>query len=138
MLPSNNIENVDDLVLGFTEPGQENTKTFGLNMNTNIVGGMVDDLTALKQSIYLRLSTEADQCIIYPYTYGIYTIDLIGKPSYYVMAVIPDRIKEALLSDDRITNVSDFEFDVSGNKVHVKFVVNTIYGNIEQETVVLF
>lgn len=135
MLP--NTENIDDLVLDFNE-NEPKTKTFGLNMAQNIFGGMVDGIIALRQSIYLMLNIEADQYIIYPYTYGFTTLDLIGKPSYYVAAVIPERIKETLLSDDRITGVSDFEFETNGNKLHVKFVVHTIYGDIEEETVVVY
>lgn len=103
-----------------------------------IIGGKIDGLAALQQHIYLTLSIEADQYIIYPYTYGVKTLDLIGKPYYYVMAVIPQRIEEALLSDDRITGVSDFEFQVSGNKLMVKFVVHSIYGDIKEETEVAF
>jgi hypothetical protein len=102
------------------------------------ISGKADGLVALQQSIFLMLSTEADQYIIYPYTYGINTLDLIGKPSYYVMAVIPERITEALLSDDRITDVSNFEFEVNGNKLTVKFVVHSIYGDVEEETVVVY
>ena len=136
MLP--NTENIDDLILDFEEETQLNTKTFGLNMTNNTVCGFVDGLTAVKQSIYLMLNTEADQHIIYPYTYGLQTIDLFGKPPYYVVAVIQERIKETLLSDDRITNVSDFEFKSERNKLNVKFVVNTIYGNVDTETVVTY
>lgn len=140
MLPS--MENIDDLILDFEENEQSKTKTYGINFTTTenlyTIGGKVDGLVALEQSIFLMLSTEADQYIIYPYTYGINTLDLIGKPSYYVMAVIPERIKEALLSDDRVTDVSDFEFEVNGNKLTVKFVVHSIYGDFEEETVVIY
>lgn len=140
MIPNNeNTENLDDLVSDFEEDEQENTKTFGLNITENIISGMVDDIDALRQSIYLMLNTEADQYIIYPYTYGLTTLDLIGMPDYYVTAVIPERIKETLLSDDRITDVSDFEFEVMDNKLNVKFIVHTIYGeDIEEETVVIY
>ena len=139
MLPNiTDIENNDDLIADFEEDVQENTKTFAINMRDNIMGGMIDGLDALRQSIYLMLTIEADQYIIYPYTYGVNTLDLIGKPSYYVVAVLPDRIKETLLSDDRITDVSDFEFEVNQNKLHVKFVVTSIYGTFEDETVVIY
>ena len=136
MLP--NTANIDDLILDFEEEKQLATKTFGINMTHNTVGGLVDGITAVRQSIYLRLNVESDQYIIYPYTYGLQTVDLIGKPIHYVVAVIPERIKEALLSDDRITDVSDFEFEAERNKLHVKFVVSTIYGNIDTETVVVY
>ena len=136
MLP--NTENIDDLTLDFEESVEYKTKTFGLNTERDIISGMVDDLTALQQSIYLMLNVEADQFIIYPYTYGITTLDLIGKSRHYIMAVIPDRIKEVLLQDNRVTDVSNFEFEVNRNKINVKFVVNTIYGDVEEETVVTY
>lgn len=136
MIPS--FENTDDLLLGAVEEKQENTQTFGLNMNLNFISGKVDGLDALKQSIYFRLSTEADQYLIYPYTYGLNTLDLIGKPSYYVAAVLPERIKNALLGDDRITDVTDFEFKINRNKITVKFIVHTIYGEVDGETEVAY
>lgn len=136
-MPQNG-ENIDDLILDFEEDTKENTKTFGINLVDNVIGGKIDGLDALKQSIYFLLNIEADQYIIYPYTYGIKTVDLIGEPYYYVLAVLPGRIKEALLSDDRITDVSDFEFEVNKQKVHVKFIAKTIYGDIDEETVVRF
>lgn len=104
----------------------------------NFISGMIDGRAALEQSIYLMLSIEADHYIIYPYTYGIKTLDLIGKPMYYVMAIIPERIKETLLSDDRITDVTDFEFETAKNKLTVKFLVHSIYGEMEEETEVIY
>lgn len=136
MLP--NTENLDDLILDFEDDVPQNTQTFAINMTENTMGATIDDLKALSQNIYLMLNIEADQYIIYPYTYGFNTLDLIGKPSYYIAAVIPGRIKETLLSDNRITDVSDFEFIVSKNQMTVKFVVHTIYGNLEEETVVSY
>lgn len=103
-----------------------------------MITGTIDGLEALRQSIYFMLNTERDKFIIYPYTYGLNTLDLIGKPSYYVIAVLPGRITETLLSDDRITGVSDFEFNIDANKITVKFVIHSIYGDIEEETAVVY
>lgn len=136
MLP--NIENLGSLILNLEQNENLKTQTFGINLRQDTIGNKIDDIEAVRQSVYLLLSIEADQYIIYPYTYGIRTIDLFGKPSYYVMAVIPERIKEALFRDDRITDVSDFDFEVNGNKLAVKFIVHTIYGNIEEEMVVQY
>lgn len=139
MLPNiTDIENTDDLIADFEEDVQENTKTFAINMRNGTMGGTIDGLDALRQSINLVLTIEADQYLIYPYTYGVNTLDLIGKPYYYVMAVLPDRIKETLLKDDRITDVSDFEFEVEHNKLHVTFIITSIYGTFEEETVVTY
>ena len=161
MLP--NTENTDDLVLDFLETEEQKTQTFSLNPhNSNYnasgvlgacvlgkavlgatknasdyyIGGKIDGLLALQQYILLMLSVEADKYIIYPYTWGIVTLDLIGKPPHYVIAVVPERIKETLLSDERITDVTDFEFEINGNKLNVKFIVHTIYGDLEEEMVV--
>ena len=147
MLPYS--ENIDDLVTQLEEDEIEQTKTFAIkslptsNQFTeltwdSLIGGMIDDVSALKQSIYLLLSIEADKFIIYPYTYGIQTLDLIGKPSYYVVALLPERIKSALMNDNRIVDVSDFEFEINKNKIRVQFVVNTIYGSMNEETVVVY
>lgn len=139
MLPNiTDIENTDDLIADFEDDVQENTKTFAINMKDNTIVGTIDGVEALKQSVRLMLCIEPDKYIIYPYTYGASTLDLIGKPVYYVMAVIPDRIKETLLTDNRITDVSDFEFEVDNNKLHVKFVITSIYGTFEEETVVKY
>lgn len=134
MLPDNNIIDVVDSEIN----ERETTQTFELNVVDNTIGGKIDDITALEQAIYLMLNIEADQHIIYPYTYGLQRIDLIGKPVYYVVAILPDRIKETLTRDDRVTDVSDFEFEVVGKKLNVKFKVSTIYGVIEEETVVMY
>lgn len=129
-------ENIDDLILDFEEDVVESTQTFELNTLENIVGGKIDDLAALQQTIYLMLSTEADQYLIYSYTYGLQTVDLIGKPIHYVMAVLPIRIKETLMSDDRITDVSDFEFEMDKRKLKIRFRIQTIYGeDIEADAI---
>lgn len=129
--------NIDESILS-SEANNEKTLTFGINIEENIFGGMVDGLDALRQNIYFMLNTEADQYIIYPYTYGIGTLELIGKPSYYVTAVLPKRIKGTLMTDDRILDVTDMTFQVDKSKIHVKFVVKTIYGNLDAETEVSY
>lgn len=135
------IDTEDSSILGIGKLGVLRLNTYKIQIKTSPItniSGMVDGLAALQQSIYLILNIEADQYIIYPYTYGVRILDLIGKPSHYVMAVIPERIEEALLGDDRITSISDFEFEVKDNKVAVKFIVHSIYGDIEEETVVIY
>ena len=128
-------------ILGIGKLGVLQLNTYKIQTNvspTNIISGTIDGLAALQQSIYLMLSIESDQYIIYPYTYGLQTIDLYGKPKEYVIAILPERITNVLLSDDRITGVSDFEFEVDGRKLTIKFTVHSIYGDIDDETVVTF
>ena len=47
------------------------------------------------------------------------------------------RVKEALLQDDRIIEVDNFEFDFpKRGVVAVSFTVHTIFGDLEEEMVV--
>ena len=87
-------------------------------------------MEAVKQAVYLILSTERYQYIIYSWDYGVELLDLIGKPVPYVMSELQRRIKEALTQDDRITDVVDFEFEQHGKQLHTKFTVVSNVGNL--------
>ena len=105
-----------------------------MHLNTQTVQGFCDGKEAVKQAIFRILSTERYQYIIYPWYYGVETLDLYGEPVTWVCPELERRITEALLTDTRITDVTDFEFDLSVKKVvHVTFTVNTIYGEIDAE-----
>lgn len=53
------------------------------------------------------------------------------KPKDYAMSEIKRRITEALMQDDRITSLSDWEFETGRKSVRASFVVHTIYGDVE-------
>ena len=126
------IPNVNVLTEKITEKTYPN-KTYQISVANNKLSGYCDDLEALKQSIYLILSTERYQSLIYSWDYGVELIDLIGKPIPHVMSELPRRIKEALIQDNRISDVTDFEFDKQGKKLNVKFTVISNVGNISTD-----
>lgn len=97
------------------------------------INGHTDDLDAIAQTIYLILGTERYEFLIYSWDYGVELVDLYGKPMPYVMSELPRRITEALTQDDRIEDVTDFEFEVNGKKLHTTFTVITNKGNITTE-----
>lgn len=108
--------------------------TYKMDLNGDSVRGFVDEQEAMKQAIFRILSTERYQYIIYPWWYGIETIDLYGEPVTYVCPELERRITEALLTDTRINSVTDFEFDLEvKGVVHAIFTVNTIYGEIKAD-----
>lgn len=110
------------------------TRTYRISFgNGDRINGYTDGLEAVKQAIYLILSTERYQYIIYSWDYGVELLDLIGKPMPYVMSEVPRRIKDALIQDDRIDDVIDFEFERNRNKLHTTFTVVTNLGNISTE-----
>lgn len=108
--------------------------TYKMDLNGDSVRGFVDEQEAMKQAIFRILNTERYQYIIYPWWYGIETIDLYGEPVTYVCPELERRITEALLTDTRINSVTDFEFDLEvKGVVHAIFTVNTIYGEIKAD-----
>lgn len=108
--------------------------TYKMDLNGDSVRGFVDEVEAMKQAIFRILNTERYQYIIYPWYYGIETLDLYGEPITYVCPELERRITEALLIDTRIIGVTDFEFDLAvKGVVQATFTVNTIYGVIKAD-----
>lgn len=118
------------------EVEEQPSKTYKMHLNRKFINGYADELEALKQAIFKILNTERYQHIIYSWNYGIELIELIGKPIPFVLPELKRRITEALMQDDRIQAVNAFSFEVDGKKVHVRFTVQTIFGNVDAEKVV--
>lgn len=128
MLPQNN-----NLLNRGIEIKSNASKTYFIDIENDKMKGITDGLEALKQAIYLILSIQRYDYIIYSWNYGIELKDLFGKPTTYACAVLPSRIKQALMQDDRIQNVYDFVTSAKGNDVFVKFTVDSVFGVFEQE-----
>ena len=110
------------------------TKTYQMNAEKVRVRGYIDGLEAMKQAIYKIILTERYQYVMYSWNYGIELLDLFGEPVSYICPELERRISEALLWDDRIQSVTDFEFDLSQKGViHVSFTVHTIFGDVQAE-----
>lgn len=108
--------------------------TYRMELEGDSVRGLVDNWEAMRQAIFRILSTERYQYIIYPWWYGLETLDLYGEPVNWVCAELERRIAEALLVDSRITGVTDFEHDISVKGViHTTFITHTIYGDVPAE-----
>jgi hypothetical protein len=134
MIPSTNTILSTDL-----EVETQSSKNYKMYLEQNIVNGFCDGLEAMKQVIYKILNTERYQHIIYSWNFGIELLDLYGEPITYVCPELQRRITEALIQDDRIESVDNFEFNTSEKrKVKVTFTVHTIFGNVESEKVVDF
>ena len=121
------------------EVEEQPSLTYKMNMSDGYIRGHIDGLESIKQAIYKILMTERYQYIMYSWNYGIELIDLYGEPITYVCPELKRRISEALLWDDRIRSVDNFEFDFPKNGVvHVTFLVHTILGDIKAEREVNF
>ena len=107
---------------------------FGLNTENNRVNGIVAELEAVKQAIYLILSTERYEHSIYSADYGVEFNDLIGEDTEWVIPELEMRIKEALMMDDRITDVNNFAFEIPEPRIIlITFTVETTKGTLDME-----
>lgn len=112
------------------------SKTYYLDLDNNTINGFCDDIEAIKQTIYCILNTERFENLIYSWNYGVEIKKLIGENETYVMPELERVITEALMVDDRITNVSNFSFELNKNTIVVSFIVTTTVGDTTIEKVV--
>lgn len=97
------------------------------------IKGKIDELEAVKQAVFLILSTERGMFPIYPAEYGITTIDLIGKDYGWVASELQRRIKESLSYDERVKDVVDFDCKRGRDSINVGFVVVSIFGRFDMD-----
>lgn len=115
--------------------GLQPNKTYRmLYDDSKIQGTVTDDVTAVQQAAYKILNTERYKHVIYSWNYGVELADLFGKPIPWVLSEIKRRIREALIQDDRINDVTNFNisYDNAGN-VLAKFIIKSIYGDLQAE-----
>lgn len=125
MVPDVELENDNE---DLEEDYVETSNTCKINFVENIFFGSVDGIDALKQAIFIIMHTERYAYLIHSWDFGIELADLIGEDMDYVEVELESRIIEALEADDRIDSVDDFEFERSGRKLTVSFVVNSNLG----------
>ncbi len=108
--------------------------TYKMRTDELSVCGNTDQLDAVKQAIFKILQTERYKYLIYSGNYGIELDDLFGEPVSYVCPEIERRITEALLWDERIESVSNFNFTFpKKGVVFVTFDVSTVFGKVTAE-----
>lgn len=104
------------------------SKDYFYDTDNEKINGTVEDIEAVKQAIYFMLNTERYEHIIYSWDYGVELVNLIGMPPDYVEPEAERVITECLKTDNRIEDVTDFEFEYFKKGIHITFRVMTIYG----------
>ncbi|TCJ04089.1 DUF2634 domain-containing protein [Cytobacillus praedii] len=108
--------------------------TYKIDFQKKRMSGMTDQLAAIKQAVFIILHTERFKHMIYSGHFGIELENLIGTNPIYVKSELARRITEALLQDDRITSIEEFQFDFNDHNVQVTFTVETEYGRFQEAT----
>lgn len=115
----------------------EPSLTYKLDFENKIVQTvLIDEKEALKQAIYKILHTERYTYDMYNWDYGVELADYIGQDVEEVLPDIQDAIEDALTADDRIESVDYIEAEQDKGKLYISMQINTIYGELEVETVV--
>lgn len=113
----------------------ESSKTYRV-LNGRVIG-WIDNKQALRQAVEKLLHTERFMYEIYTDEYGIELQGLIGASFELVEAEISRIIKEALLVDERIVEVTDITAQkIDSTSLLITFSVESIFGTLAFEEVV--
>lgn len=108
------------------------SKTIRLNSENNHLTGFTDSLDAVRQAAHVILHVERYQYIIHSWNFGVELKDLFGKQMTYVIPEVKRRVREALLQDNRITEVDGFVLTPNKNKLTVECTVHSIFGSFPE------
>lgn len=106
------------------------SKTYRLDPNSKRIVGFVDGLDAVKQATFKILQTIRFEYLIYSPNYGL-DGGSVGKSRSYFQSEIKRKVREALLQDNRISDVIDFSFSYDGDSATVEFEVISKFGDFE-------
>jgi hypothetical protein len=114
-------------------------KDFKVYPDTEVMLGFTQtDIECLTQWIYNCLLTERYEYEIFTRNFGTSLSSLLGKGTERTLLIqqINDNIRDALVYDNRIDDVTDFDidFDDKNNSASIKFNVHSIYGDIAIST----
>lgn len=128
MIPQGNtITNVQ------AEEVQQPSRTYRIDFERGRILGMVDGLEAVKQAVFVILETERFRHLIYSPDYGMEWHGLVGANPVYIRSELKRRITDALMQDDRIENVTDFQINIAGDTAIVRFTVVSTFGDFREE-----
>lgn len=117
---------------GFEDEAEKPTKTYRLDLDNGRIIGTVDGIEAVKQAVRKAIITSRYKNPVYDSDYGSEVRDMIydaESTPELIETALPELIKDALSTDSRILEVSDFDFRFENDKAYIAFVVDTIYGS---------
>ena len=115
-----------------TSAADQTTRTYKMDLEAGRVAGFVDNTEAMEQVIFKILSTERFDFLIYSWNYRSETKSAVGTSFPVFSSEIKRVIREALLTDSRITDVVDFAVaQIDKRTADVSFTAETIFGRID-------
>lgn len=130
---------MEDLEYENEEEEVETSKTYAIDFDQGRAMGMIDGLEAVEQFIRKAIMTERFKFLIYDDQYGCEIQERMRDSECsqaYLEEEIPRLIEDALSEDERITEISNFEFEFEADAVYIRFEVSTILGDLMIEEVI--
>lgn len=134
--PEEEIEDMDEDEEDVVEPSTTYRIDFTSGRLTN---EKINGLDAIRQFVYMALRTERYSHAVYSHDVGCEVQEAVSdeeSTDEYKEMEIPRLIEEALLVDERIESVQDFEITKEGATFKVLFNVVTDEGTLEIEEVI--
>ena len=111
------------------------SRTYHLDLVRKRVTSMIDGQDAIIQAVRKILYTERYAYVIYSSQYGVELDRLVGQEYDFIVSDIKRTLTEALLTDNRIIGLENFEMEKTGlDTMEVNFLVNSIEGEINFST----
>lgn len=130
MLPQYDLDDEEEMDL---EEEELPDRTYRMDFENKCIVGMCDGEDALRQAIQKILLTEWDEFLIYE-DYGFESKDLNDKDMIYTQSEVKQRIKDAILADDRFSDVKDFSIERKKDCLIVSFTAVAATGEeIDEE-----
>ncbi|MBQ0079699.1 MAG: DUF2634 domain-containing protein [Eubacterium sp.] len=113
---------------------QKIPKEYDIDFSTGqLTGETVEGLGALKVWIWHCVHSERFRYAIYSWQFGTEFEQYIGTTvsDEYLQSDCQAEIEEALMVNDYIIGIDDFEANLTNDTLHIKFTVETTLGEIE-------
>ena len=112
-----------------TQPSQ----TWLINRQTMRVQSQTNGLEAVRQAVDIMLNTRRYGWQIYGSNLGEELELLIGEDADYIISTFPQMVEDALMIDERIIAVENFQYTQDGSTLKWTFDVRTVYGDFSEE-----
>lgn len=112
---------------------EQTTRTYRADFARGRISGYADGISAMEQAVLLILSTERFRHAVYSWDYGSELGGVLGDDFQLAESEIKRLVREALLQDERVTDVDGFVFTrTARNTLNVSFTVRTIFGELNE------
>ncbi|NYV68954.1 DUF2634 domain-containing protein [Bacillus sp. Gen3] len=135
LMPNNQPELLDAYLDAEANAQPEPSLTYRINFDQSRLGGMIDELDAIKQYVVKALLTHRAYFHIYSDDYGCELESLLGSDvtESFIQSELPRMVREAIIYDDRIVDVTNVTAERRGDAVFIVATVESIYGEVTQE-----